>query len=206
MWSGHAPKPRAVAHAIAGSEASRRILNAAIRNVLGDGLEPPAAGDGADPYALPMGVHSNLVLSSLKVVNQFLHDKCRTLAGKIANAAHELALLLHREVDAHGAVEHTTTSYVDFILRSGRFGPASATSVLPLQVREVLGKRLLTNVGSRSGGRTATEFAEVRQRRSPHGPTRRAIHPHAEHGQPPHDAGTYPYPARRPCRRWSSCR
>jgi hypothetical protein len=183
--------------ALALSEASRRIVNATIRKVLDKGREPPAAHESADPLALPMEVHSVLMLSSAKVVsspgcpgaclswetpepetetgghrcaqvNQCLHDRGKFVAGKIADAAYELALLLQRELCAvthdgtSNTVEHAAVEYyVDFLLRSGRFGPASATSSLPLQVRAALGRWLPTRVGSRCGGRTVAEFTEV---------------------------------------------
>lgn len=161
--AGKVPKPRDVARALSLSEACRGIVNEVIRTVAGH----TDAEDGAAALALPMVVHRPLLLGSLKVVNQILHDKSKAQAAKIAAAALELALVLRNAADQaardsnRSTFVHDAAGYLELMLRGPGLGPASPTSCLPERVRHVLGGRLLTNIGSRAGGHTIVEISEV---------------------------------------------
>ena len=138
-------------------------MNEGIRTVAGH----TDAEDGAAALAIPMVVHRQLVLGSLKVVNQILHDKSKAQAAKIAAAALELALVLRNAAEQaardsnRSTFVHDAAGYLNLMLRDPGLGPASQTSCLPERVRHVLGGRLLTNIGSRAGGHTIGEISEV---------------------------------------------
>ena len=162
--TGKVPKPRPVLRALGLSDAFHEVVNTAIAAVVGR----TDADDGTPALALPKAVHTRLVLRCLKVVNQFLHDKSKAQAEKIAAAALELALLLRKEADEaardsnRSTIAHDAPGYLELMLTGTGLGPASATSCLPERVRRVLGARLLTRIGSRTGGRTAAEISAVR--------------------------------------------
>ena len=144
-------------------------MNTAIRGLVGLADATSAADDSRAALALPQAVVSYLVLSSHKVLNQALHDKCAAAAARIAAAAQELAVMLRHEADNvardsnRSTVPQNETGYLQLMLDTSILGPASHTSCLPQGVRAVLATALLTRTGARAV-RTADEVSEVRGR------------------------------------------
>jgi len=149
---------------MAGSEKFCDLVNDAFRDQLRDGDEQ----SGIYWHKFPLAINANLVLGSTKVVNQFLHDTSKVVAVRVGDAALEVARMLRDTVDGlthaedQSAVMHTPDWYLDVLLRSGRFGPASETSALPSDVRLGLARWLVPKVGSRAGGVSVREVSEVR--------------------------------------------
>ena len=166
--AGKVPNPRAVARSLAFSEAFRGIVNEGMVTLAGRKDASSGTEDSTAALALPMDVHTKIVLGCVRIVNKVLHDKCKTQAPKIAGTALELALMLRTEAERAArdsscpAFVHDAAGYLGLMLNSPGLGPASTTSCVPERVRYVLGAGLVKKIGSRAGGHTDAELSEVR--------------------------------------------
>jgi hypothetical protein len=158
--------------AIARSTAAFEQLNEAVGALGNNGAAAEA------PVTLSMAVFSELTLSTMKMINQCLHDTCRVYSETIGRAANVLANILRNEIEldlsasSHARFDHSFEGYLRYLF-GPKFGEPSRTSGLPHKLREIL-TMLLPNVGSRAGGLTATDISKVRPP-LPH--TRTRVHP-----------------------------
>jgi hypothetical protein len=145
---------------MARSTAAFEQLNEAVGALGNNGAAAGAA------VTLSMAIFAELTLSTLKMINQCLHDTCRVYAESIGRAANVLANILRNEIDldlsasSHARFDHSFDGYLRYLF-GPKFGQPSPTSALPHKLRDIL-TTLLPNVGSRAGGLTATDISKVR--------------------------------------------